>query len=171
MNYRRVICIIISSVNDTGICAQIPADDLNKLRNCSLASLKLRRRCRRRHHHHHHHHHHNHHHHLLLLLLLLLYVFSSIFCSLLAPINNLKHNNASFIEFRTFSQLQNRHCPLLRARVRLRFLSLTRGSVLPNFNKMTNLEFLIMRFQKIENIFSTGLTLRRLMSYIWSTHS
>jgi hypothetical protein len=35
------------------------------------------------------------------------------------------------------------------------------GSVLPNLNKVTDLEFLIMGFQKIEDIFSiacTGLT-------------
>jgi hypothetical protein len=137
LNCQRVVCIIISSINDTGVYVQIPAGDLNKSRNCSLANLRL------------------------LLLLLLFHNSSSIFCSLLVPINILKDINAIFNESRTFSRLQNRHCPLLRARVRLRFLSLTRGSVLPNFNKMTELEFLIMGFQKIEDTFSiacTGLT-------------
>jgi len=63
LNCRRVICIIISSsTNDTGIYVQIPADDLNKSRNCSLASLRY------------HHHHYHHLYHIIIIILIIIII-------------------------------------------------------------------------------------------------
>jgi hypothetical protein len=56
--------------------------------------------------------------------------------------SGLKHHDASFTQCKPLSDLQNRHGPLLR--LRLSFLSLLKGDLLPNFNKIVESELQIV---------------------------
>ena len=64
---------------------------------------------------------------------------SSCCCSILVPINVSKHLDASSGQSKPLSQLQNHHSPLLRLRLRLRFLNCLNGALLPNFNRWSAL--------------------------------
>ena len=74
--------------------------------------------------------------------------------SLLIPLIVYKHLDASFSQSKTLSQLQNRHGPLLRPRLRL--LSSFKGAVLMNFDQIVERGLLFMEFQHLEDIFSTA---------------
>jgi hypothetical protein len=77
----------------------------------------------------------------------------SICCrSLPVPINVFKHLDASFSHSKYLSQLQHRYGPLLR--LRLRSLCSFKAALIPNFNKTIRHEFLIMRVQQTEDVFS-----------------
>ena len=72
-------------------------------------------------------------------------------CSLLVPINVLKHLHVSFSQSKSLSQLQNRHSPFLW--VWLMFLNFFKGTLLVNINKMANLVLLIVGFEQLDDIF------------------
>jgi hypothetical protein len=71
---------------------------------------------------------------------------------LLFRIDVLKQLGASFSASKPLSQLRNLHGPLLR--LRLRFLSLFKGTLLRNFNKIVERELLIVVAQELEDTFS-----------------
>ena len=149
MNCRQVICIAISSVQQYRWRCMSPWRYLEEIRHRSLATqspvLSLQNLLISS----------NHPHNSL----------SSCCCFLLVPPIVHKHPYASFNQSKSLSQLQNRHDPLLRPRVRL--LSFLKGAVLLNFDQIVDRGFMFVEFQQLEDDFSTarricalGLTLR-----------
>jgi hypothetical protein len=77
---------------------------------------------------------------------------SSRCCSLLLPVNVLRHPDASFSQSKSLGQLQNRHGPNLR--LRFRFLSFFKGALLQNFNRVVERDLMIVVLQQLEDTFS-----------------
>lgn len=75
--------------------------------------------------------------------------FHVCFCSPLVRINVLTHDDASFSESKPLSYLQNRHGPLLILRVV--FLSLFEGALLPNVSQIVERELAIRSWASISN--------------------
>jgi len=84
--------------------------------------------------------------------------FLSYCCSLVVRINVIRHFDAGFSHSKPLSEPLNRHGPLLKLRLRFRFISFIKGALFPNFSKVVECEFLFMGVQQLEDTFSVART-------------
>ena len=90
---------------------------------------------------------------------------SSCCYSHLVPLIVHKQLDASFNQSKPFSQLQTRHGPLFRSKLRL--LSLFKGAVLLNFDQIVERGLLFVEFQQVEDVFSTAWRICALDLIYW----
>lgn len=76
--------------------------------------------------------------------------FSSCRCSLLVPLNVVKHSGAKLSEFKLFCRLRN--CRGSLRRLCVRCVNFDKEVLLPNFNKTVKRQQLIMALQQLEYI-------------------
>jgi len=149
LNCRQVICIAISSVQQYRWRCMRPWRYLEEIRHRSLATqspvLSLQNLLISS----------NHPHNSL----------SSCCCSLRVLLIVHKYLDASFSQSKPLSQLQNRHGPLLRPRIR--FLSFFKGAVLLNFDQIVDTGLLFVEFQQLEDVFSTARRICALGLIYW----
>ena len=151
LNCRQVICIAISSVQQYRWRCMSPWRYLEEIRHRSLATqspvLSLQNLLISS----------NHPHNSL----------SSCCYSLLFPIIVLEHPDTTFSQPKPLNLLPNRHGPFVR--LRLKFLSFFKGVLFQNFNRVVELELLVMGVQRLEDIFSIVSTdLRNWLNIIGS---